>query len=92
LCEEVKKPTLTARYSPHAPKNGFGSNIAAFGAAVLELQEKRHAADYDPMIRIQRSDALLAIRTARAALTRFDKASQSRRKAFLTLLLFEPRR
>lgn len=37
LCEEVKKPTLMPKYLPHAPSNGFGPNIAAFAAAVLEL-------------------------------------------------------
>jgi hypothetical protein len=92
LCEEVKKSTLTAKYAPHAPSNGFGPNIVAFSAAVLELQEKRHAADYDPMIRVKSSDAILAVRTARAALSRFKKASSTRRKAFLSLLLFQPRR
>jgi hypothetical protein len=92
LCDEVKKPTLTAKYAPHAPSNGFGPNIIAFAAAVLELQQKRHAADYDPMIRVRTSDAILAVRTARAALARFNKASSTRRKAFLSLLLFPPRR
>ncbi len=92
LCEEVKKPILAAKYAPHAPSNGFGANIVAFAAAVLELQEKRHAADYDPMIRVKSSDAVLAVRTARAALRRFNGASSTRRKAFLSLLLFQPRR
>lgn len=92
LCEEVKKPTLAAKYAPYAPSNGFGRNIVAFAAAVLELQQKRHAADYDPMIRVRTSDAILAVRTARAALIRFGNASLTRRKAFLSLLLFQPRR
>lgn len=91
LCEEVKKPTLPSKYAPHAPPNGFGTNIADFAAAVLELQEKRHAADYDPLIRVKSLDAALAISTARAALERFKKASATRRKAFLSLLLFPPR-
>jgi hypothetical protein len=90
--EGVKKPTLAAKYAPHAPSNGFGQNIIAFAAAILELQEKRHAADYDPMIRVRSSDAVLAVRTARAALESFNQASSTRRKAFLSLLLFQPRR
>jgi hypothetical protein len=68
LCEEVKKPTLPAKFIPYAPADGFGRHIAAFAAAALELQEKRHNADYDPLIRIKTSDAQLAIQTARAAL------------------------
>jgi hypothetical protein len=91
LCREVQKPTLSNRFKPHAPSNGFGANITAFAAAVVELQEKRHAADYDVMIRMNKSDAVLAISTAKAALRRFDKASKARRLAYLSVLLFPPR-
>jgi hypothetical protein len=91
LCKEVQKPNLTNRFRPHAPGNGFGPNITAFAAAVVELQEKRHAADYDVMIRMNKSDAVLAISTARAALRRFNKASKTRRIAYLSVLLFPPR-
>jgi hypothetical protein len=76
---------------PHAPSNGFGLDITAFAAAVVELQEKRHAADYDVMIRMNKSDAVLAISTAKAALRRFNKASKARRLAYLSVLLFPPR-
>ena len=87
----MQKPTLSNRYKPYEPRNGFGPNITAFAAAVVDLQEKRHDADYDPMRRMNRSDALVAIRTARAALRRFEKASATRRGMFLSLLLFPPR-
>jgi hypothetical protein len=92
LCEEVKKPALAAKYAPHGPLSGFGPDIAAFASAVLELQQKRHAADYAPLIRVLTSDAIVAVRMARAALTRFNNASPARREAFLSLLLFPPRR
>jgi hypothetical protein len=91
LCKEVQKPTLSNKFRPHAPIGGFGSNVTAFAAAVVELQEKRHSADYDVMIRMNKSDAVLAISTAKAALRRFSKASKTRRLAFLSLLLFPPR-
>ena len=91
ICKEVQKQTLPAKYMPFAPKTGFGPNIRAFAAAMLELQEKRLDADYDPAIRVKSSDALLAVGTARSALNRFRKASASRRKALLSLLLFHPR-
>jgi hypothetical protein len=91
LCKEVQKPTLTNKFKPYAPSNGFGSNITASAAAIVELQEKRHSADYDVMIRMNKSDAVLAINTAEAALRRFSKASKQRRLAFLSLLLFPPR-
>jgi uncharacterized protein (UPF0332 family) len=91
LCKEVQKPTLSDKFKPHVPTNGFGPNIVAFATAVRELQQKRHAADYDVMISMNRSDASVAIGTARAALRRFNHASRSRRVAFLSLLLFQPR-
>ena len=91
LCKEVQKPTLSNKFKPYAPPQGFGPNITDFAAAVVELQERRHSADYDVMIRMNRSDAVVAIATARAALDRFDKASGEQRLAFLSLLLFQPR-
>ena len=69
----------------------FGANIIAFAGATEDLQEKRHSADYDVMIGMNRSDAALAIDTARAALARFSKASEPERLTFLSLLLFPPR-
>jgi hypothetical protein len=66
----VIKPTLSAKYAPYQPSNGFGSNIKAF-AAVVDLQENRHAADYDPLIHLTSSDALAGVSTARSAVRRF---------------------
>jgi hypothetical protein len=94
LCEEVKKSKLSAKYLPFAPSGGFGANLQAFASAVLELQEKRHEADYNPMIRVKTLDAQLAIRMARAALASFEAARVQNQEAFLTLLtllLFPPR-
>jgi len=91
LCKEVQKTTLSSNFRPYAPPGGFGVDIAEFAAAVVALQIKRHTADYDVMVRMNRSDAVLAIAEARAALGRFDRASQQLRVAFLSLLLFSPR-
>jgi uncharacterized protein (UPF0332 family) len=91
LCKEAKKPIPSNKFGPYVPSNGFGANINAFATAVAELQEKRHAADYDPMICMNKSDAALAISTARAALGRLERASEPERLAFLSLLLFSPR-
>jgi hypothetical protein len=41
---------------------------------------------------MKRSDAVLAVGTARATLMRLKKANSAEREAFLTLLLFQPRR
>lgn len=91
LCREVQKPTLPNRYRLYEPNNGFGPNIQAFAIALVDLQEKRHVADYDITATMRQSDAVLAVKTARAALRRFSKASKTRRNLFLGLLLFRPR-
>jgi uncharacterized protein (UPF0332 family) len=92
LYEDLGKPTAPAKYRAHTPASGFGPNISAFVTAFVELQEKRHAADYDPMIKVTLSEAQLIIKTARVAIRRFEKTSGSRRRAFISLLLFPPRR
>jgi uncharacterized protein (UPF0332 family) len=91
LCNEAKKPTLPARYLAYLPEGGFGPNIQAFAAAVADLQEKRHAADYNPQPRFTINEARIAIRLAKSAVRRFQRAKQERRKAFLTLLICPPR-
>lgn len=91
LCNEAKQQQLSPKYQRYVPSKGLGPNIQAFASALVELQEKRHAADYDPSIRVKTSDAQVAVATARSAMRRFAKASSSRRKAFLGLLSFPPR-
>jgi hypothetical protein len=91
LCKELQKSTLSNRFKSYSPVQGFDPNITEFAAVVVELQEKRHSADYDVMTRMNRSDAAVAIATARAALNRFVTASEPQRSAFLSLLLFPPR-
>jgi hypothetical protein len=91
LCSELKKLTPARRVAANGPAAGFGAEIQAFATAVIELQEKRHTADYDPLPRLRTSDVRLAISTARSALGNFDRANSSHRKAFLALLMFPPR-
>jgi len=91
VCNEVQKPTPSSRYRPYVPPTGFGAHLIAVAEAIVELQEKRHSADYDVAIRVSRSDAEVAIAAARAVLKRFDQANAAERLAFLSLLLFSPR-
>ena len=88
LCKEVQKPTVSDRFKPHVPTNGFEPDIIAFATAVRELQQKQHAAEYDVMVRMNKSDACLAIGAARAALRRFNTASQSGRVRFSVCCCF----
>ncbi len=92
LCEDITKSNLPAKYAPFMPQGGIGANISAFAAAMLDLQEQRHLADYDPSIRLRTSNAKTAVQIARAALQRFRNAQPAEREAFLSLLVFPPRR
>ncbi len=92
LCREATKQHLSVRYADYGPAAGFERNIRAFSAAALELQDKRYAADYDPMFRMKSLDATQAVRTARTALRRFSETPADQKALFLGLLLFPPRR
>ena len=91
LCEDVIKATLPVKYSSFEPRGGFGTDLVAVATAVVDLQEKRLLADYDPLFRARTSDALLAVATGRAALNRFRSVSNARRRAFVSLIVFAPR-
>jgi len=91
ICSDVAKQTPPQKYAPYVPVAGFGPDIQVFAASSLDLQEKRHRADYNPQPRFHTSDVELAILTARSAIRHFKKASPERQKAFLTLLLCPPR-
>jgi len=90
LCDDLKKPIPPARLAKHVPPGGFSANLKSMFAAVKDLQEKRHSADYDPMIKFHAADAQLAIESARSAIVRFQQATEAERIAFLALLVFEP--
>lgn len=91
ICGEVAKDTLPAKFLKYEPEGGFGPDLHALATAVIELREKRHEADYDPLFRASMSDAVFAVATARTALDRFRSANRAKRKAFLSLAVFRPR-
>jgi hypothetical protein len=91
LCIEAKKRNPSGRYLRYLPPGGFGAEIQEFSVFAVELQERRHSADYDPLARFRRSDVTLSIDTARDAIRLLASASTQRRKTFLTLLLCPPR-
>lgn len=91
LCIEARKSRPPAKYVPYFPTGGFDDYVQVFSTAVVELQEKRHQADYNPQTRFRTSDAKLVIGTARNAIDCFRAANEEHRKAFLTLLICPPR-
>ena len=90
LCDDLAKTKLPAKYVTSTPAGGFGTDVVAVAIAFGELQEKRHSADYDPLARIRMSDAQHAVATSKAALVRLRAANKSKKRAFLSLVVFDP--
>lgn len=91
LCKELQKRPLLSRFKSYEPPNGFSSQLRFLCSAVDELQNQRHAADYDPSTTMSKSGARLAINTARSAIAGFHNAPTDERTVFLLLVLFQPR-
>jgi len=91
LCMIARRTAPPARYAAFVPPEGFGVDIQGFAAYVTDLQQERHAADYDPRLRVEPSDAVLALAAARRAMRCWEAAPADERSAFLALLLFPPR-
>lgn len=91
LSDDIIKQNLPTKYVKYEPQGGFGVDLIATATAFVELQEKRHLADYDPLFGVKIVDAALAVASARAAVAHFRNAPRPRRKAFLTLVVFTPR-
>lgn len=82
---------VSGKFLRYVPAGGFGPDMKAFAASVSDLQEKRHGADYDPVLRFRYIDAKLTLDSSEAAMRRFTAAHQGERDSFLTLLLTKPR-
>lgn len=91
VCAVIGKAKPPLKYSSYVPVNGFGQNMLIFAGAFIDLQEKRHRADYDVTARYRTLDAKTAIATGRTGMARFRAADPNERRQFLTLLLCPPR-
>lgn len=69
----------------------FPKAIEDFANSFVTLQEKRHAADYDPSIKLAKSEVIADIKTAREAIMEFKKATTKDRRAFAAHVLFKKR-
>ncbi len=91
LCVDLQKAPVPGRYRPHVPVTGFGTDFQAYAAGVVDLQQNRHAADYDPSKKFVASDAWLMVRTAESTIAGFGLVSEVERRSFAALLLFGAR-
>ena len=90
-CDAIRRSTPPARYEPFIPQGGFHAGLVTFAAAVPNLQDRRHAADYDPLAPFSTLDVRASLATARAAVAQYLAADIEHKRMFLTLLLCPPR-
>ena len=69
----------------------FPKGIEDFGNAFVELQGKRHSADYDPVARFTKSEVIADIERVEAVIAGFENESKKDRLAFCTFVLFKRR-
>jgi uncharacterized protein (UPF0332 family) len=70
---------------------GFGK-VADFARIAANLYELRNLADYDPLREFTTDEAKTAVSNAREAVKLFQQGTVDQQEAFLTLLLFKPRK
>ena len=91
LCDEATKQPVSAKLAPYVSPGGFCADLKRFATAVIDLQEQRNTADYDPSLYVTRSEAHTKVAAAQDAFARFQAVPDAERIGFLTLLLFKPR-
>ena len=72
--------------------NDFPVAIQDFAGMFVEMQDKRHRADYDPDEVFYKSEVLENIEEAADILIRFQKTSVKYRRAFAVYVLLELRK
>lgn len=65
----------------------FPKSIKDFSEAFVQLQDARHAADYDPMVRPTKSDALFFISLAETSIAALQSVSLTDKRAFAAWVL-----
>ncbi len=69
----------------------FPTEIQDFANMFVQMQKKRHAADYDPHERHHKSSVLIDISAVESVIKKFKSAKVSDRRAFAALVLFKDR-
>ena len=69
----------------------FPNQIQDFAYTFVQMQEKRHRADYDPAERLFKSEVLLDVAQAEVVIKNFGSAPIKDRRAFAAWVLFKKR-
>jgi len=71
--------------------NGFPTAIIDFAGLFIQMQDKRHSADYDPTYRLAKSEVETDIEAARIVIAGFNAAPSRHKRAFSTMVFFGKR-
>ena len=96
--QQAWRQTYRALEHGHA-KNQFNRNvidrfpreIRNFGEIFVEMQRRRHDADYDPVERFSRSEVQILIDVTERTITLFESTAVADRRAFAIYALFKLR-
>lgn len=91
LCGVLMRSSPPAKYAGLLPSEGFVPAIKTVARMVLELQQERYRADYDPSWSVNSSEAHSLVGAARDAIIQWAGVSADQRDIFLLLLAFPPR-
>ncbi len=91
LCNSVARAPLPSKYRGYWAGDAFGHSLQAFARRLPDLQQERHAADYDPGRRLVATEAIGMMLLARETIQNWAAAQEEERAVFLFLLLFPPR-
>jgi hypothetical protein len=69
----------------------FPVGVQDFASMFVQMQEKRHRADYDPTEFLYKSSVSADIQAAKAAIAAFKKVQGKHRRAFAAYLLIRMR-
>ena len=92
MCGELQKPKLKADVQRSLGRDAVGQATRSFAWAFVDLQNKRHDADYDPTDRQTVVSAQEAVDLAKAATTLWAEIPEDEQVGILVLMLANPRR
>jgi hypothetical protein len=90
VSRETLKHVPGRELAPFWPSGGFGDQLRRLSQAVLDLQEFRHAADYDPAMSVDAETARVVNDLAASAMEELASAPSRERELWLLLVLLRP--
>lgn len=88
----IQHGVVKSRCEQQATMQTFPDAIRDFGDLFVEMQRKRHTADYDPDPQFTKSDVVKDIDRVRDVIERFDAVTATHRRAFAIHVLLDQRK